>query len=59
MHSIIKSINSFLDEIRMLRREFCGIKACNDTNEGKISFNIVTPFVLAEAPSENMIKLCL
>ena len=49
INGIIEGINTLTDEVWVLGSQFCGIEASNDTNEGEVASNIVTPMVLAQA----------
>ena len=43
---ITESVDSFSDKVRVLRGKFFCIKACDDAEEGQITLNVFTPFVL-------------
>ena len=56
---IAKSVDSFSDKVRILRRDFFCIEACNDAEEGQIALDVFAPFVLTQAEAEYLIKLGL
>ena len=66
---ITESVDSFFDEVRILRRDFFCIlamasvpggraEACDDAEEGQITLDVFAPFVLTQAEAKDPIKLC-
>jgi hypothetical protein len=59
VNGIVEGIDALTDEVWILGGEFCGIKACNDAEEGEITLNVLAPMVLAKAPAKDVVKLSL
>ncbi len=57
--SIAEGIDTFTDEVRVLVGEFGGIETCNDAEERQITFDVLAPMVLTQAPAKDVVKLCL
>ena len=53
---ITKGINTFANKIRELGGEFCGIEACYDAKERKVTFDVFAPMVLTQAPAKDVVK---
>jgi len=49
---IAEGIDSLIDEVKVFGGEFCGIEACNDTEERQNTLNVFTPMVLTQAPAK-------
>ena len=56
---IAEGIDTFTDEVGVLGGEFGGIEACNDAEERQITFDVLTPMVLTQAPAKDVVKLSL
>lgn len=59
INGIIEGIDTLADEVWVLGSQFCGIEASNNTNEGEVASNVVTPMVLAQTPAKDVVKLSL
>ena len=53
----MKGIDSLADKIRVFGCQFCGIKAGNDTDESRVTLDVVAPMIFAQAEAEDIIKL--
>ena len=56
---VVEGVEALADEIGVHRGELAGIIACNDAEERQIALDVFAPFVLAQAPAKNVIKLGL
>ena len=55
---IVEGIDAFTDEVWVLGGEFGGIEAGNDTEERKITLDVLAPMVLSQAPAKDVVELC-
>ena len=53
----MECIDSLADEIGVLGGEFGSVEAGNDTDERRVTLDVVAPMVLAQAEAEDIIKL--
>ena len=59
IYRIIKRHDSFLDKVRILGCELFRVVASNDTEEGKVTFDILAPMVLKDTKTEDAVELSL
>ena len=53
---IAEGIDTFTYEVWVLGGEFCGIEACYDAKERKVTFDVFAPMVLTQAPAKDVVK---
>ena len=53
----IEGVDALADEIGVFGGELAGIEACDNAEERHLARDVFTPFVLANAPAEDVIEL--
>ena len=56
---VVEGVDALADEIGVFGGELAGIEACDDAEERQIALDVFAPFVLAQAPTKDIIKLGL
>ena len=46
LYGSMEGIDSLADKVGVLGCQFSGIKACNDADESRVSFDVVAPMIL-------------
>ena len=54
----MEGIDSLTDKVGVFGGEFGSVKACNDADKSEIALDVVAPMVLAQAKTEDVVKLC-
>ena len=56
---VVKGVDALADEIGVPGGELAGVEACDDAEERQIALDVFAPFVLAQAPAKDIVKLGL
>jgi hypothetical protein len=59
IYRIIKRHDSLLDKVGILGSELFRVVASDDTEEGKVTFDILAPMVLKDTKTEDAVELSL